>query len=148
MRLRLTLDVPRSVNMLYRIGHVTRGGKKVLGQFMTEEGRVYKEAVGWEVRAAIVEQGVEIDPKAYYGYAIAVYFPDAGRDLDNVFKIVQDAIFAAIGVNDNRVIDIHAGKIVDPTHPRAEVLLYTSTPPTIIRQYTKLMEDHHVPALP
>jgi crossover junction endodeoxyribonuclease RusA len=45
------------------------------------------------------------------------------RDLDGGLKITQDAILAALGVNDNRVVDIHLVKRIAPSNPRVEVEL-------------------------
>jgi crossover junction endodeoxyribonuclease RusA len=45
------------------------------------------------------------------------------RDLDGGLKIAQDAICKALEVNDNRVVDIHLVKRIDPLNPRIEVEL-------------------------
>ena len=45
------------------------------------------------------------------------------RDLDGGLKITQDAILAGLGINDNRVVDIHLVKRMAPTNPRVEVEL-------------------------
>ena len=45
------------------------------------------------------------------------------RDLDGGLKITQDAICDALGVNDNRVVDVHLVKRIDPLRPRIEVEL-------------------------
>jgi crossover junction endodeoxyribonuclease RusA len=45
------------------------------------------------------------------------------RDLDGGLKITQDSILEALGVNDNRVVDIHLVKRIDPLNPRVEVEL-------------------------
>jgi crossover junction endodeoxyribonuclease RusA len=47
------------------------------------------------------------------------------RDLDGGLKITQDAICEALGINDNRVVDIHLVKRIDPRNPRIEVQLET-----------------------
>jgi crossover junction endodeoxyribonuclease RusA len=135
MQLRLTLDVPPSVNHLYKIGNVTRNKKRVLGQFMTDEGTTYKHAVGWTVRKVVVEQGIDVDPKGYYGYIASVRFASAGRDLDNGLKVMQDAIFEALHINDDRVVEFCVGKLVDPKHPRVDILIYSIDLATIQRRY-------------
>jgi crossover junction endodeoxyribonuclease RusA len=45
------------------------------------------------------------------------------RDLDGGLKITQDALCEALTINDNRVVDIHLVKRVDPLRPRIEVQL-------------------------
>lgn len=38
------------------------------------------------------------------------------RDLDGGLKITQDAIYEGLRLNDNRVVDIHLMKHIDPLH--------------------------------
>jgi crossover junction endodeoxyribonuclease RusA len=45
------------------------------------------------------------------------------RDLDGGLKITQDALCEGLGLNDNRVVDIHLVKHIDPLHPRLYVEL-------------------------
>jgi len=45
------------------------------------------------------------------------------RDLDGGLKITQDALCEALGLNDNRVVDIHLIKHIDPLHPHLDVEL-------------------------
>ena len=45
------------------------------------------------------------------------------RDLDGGLKITQDALLDALKINDNRVVDIHLVKRIDPNKPRVEVEL-------------------------
>ena len=40
------------------------------------------------------------------------------RDLDGGLKITQDALCEALEINDNRVVDIHLVKRIDPLRPR------------------------------
>ena len=47
------------------------------------------------------------------------------RDLDGGLKIAQDAICESLEINDNRVVDIHLVKRIDPLRPRIEVQLET-----------------------
>ena len=45
------------------------------------------------------------------------------RDLDGGLKITQDAICEVLGLNDNRVVDIHLSKHIDPLSPHLYVEL-------------------------
>jgi crossover junction endodeoxyribonuclease RusA len=45
------------------------------------------------------------------------------RDLDGGLKITQDAICEELDINDNRVVDIHLIKHIDPLHPHLYVEL-------------------------
>ncbi|MGH7166798.1 MAG: hypothetical protein ACREIS_14860 [Nitrospiraceae bacterium] len=38
-------------------------------------------------------------------------------------KIAQDALCEALGINDNRILEIHLFKALDPAHPRIEISL-------------------------
>jgi len=62
--------------------------------------------------------------KGFVGLFLDFYFKTPlKRDLDGGLKIAQDAILAPLGVNDNRVVDIHLVKRIDPLRPRLEVEL-------------------------
>jgi crossover junction endodeoxyribonuclease RusA len=50
------------------------------------------------------------------------------RDLDGGLKITQDAICESLEINDNRVVDIHLVKRIDPRNPRIEVQIETIPP--------------------
>ena len=45
------------------------------------------------------------------------------RDLDGGLKIAQDAICEALGLNDNRIVEIHLFKHLDKSQARIEVSL-------------------------
>lgn len=60
----------------------------------------------------------------YVGVFFDFYFETPfKRDLDGGLKITLDAILAPLGVNDNRVVDIHLVKRISPLHPRLVVEL-------------------------
>jgi crossover junction endodeoxyribonuclease RusA len=60
----------------------------------------------------------------YVGLFIDFYFETPlRRDLDGGLKIAQDAICGALGINDNRVVDVHLVKRIDPLRPHIEVEL-------------------------
>ena len=147
MQLKLTTELPISVNHMYRIGFVRRGQARIPTQILTQEGRDYKVRVGWEVKAAAIEQGFEPPPKSYFGYVAVAYFPTAGQDLDNVLKVLQDTLFEALGINDNRVIEIRAAKFVARDAPRVELCLTTLSLADVERRYQPLQEAIHVPVL-
>lgn len=45
------------------------------------------------------------------------------RDVDGGLKIAQDALCEALGINDNRITEIHLFKSLDRAQPRIEVSL-------------------------
>jgi crossover junction endodeoxyribonuclease RusA len=60
--------------------------------------------------------------EGWVGLFLDFYFETPRRrDLDGGLKITQDAILTALGINDNRVVDIHLVKRIAPTNPRVEV---------------------------
>ena len=62
--------------------------------------------------------------QGFVGLFIDFYFETPRRrDLDGGLKITQDAICDTLGVNDNRVVDVHLVKRIDPLRPRIEVEL-------------------------
>lgn len=120
-QIHLTLPLPPGVNNQY----VTVNGRRVL----SPEARRYKKSVIRRLQRAR-DRG-EIDDalcaaaqKGYLALFIDFYFETPlRRDLDGGLKIAQDAICTALEVNDNRVVDIHLVKRIDPNNPRIEVEL-------------------------
>lgn len=120
-RLRLSLPMPPGVNNQY----VTVNGRRVLSQ----EARRYKRGVLKTLsrgrdQGDISEELCAAAQKGYLALFIDFYFETPlRRDLDGGLKIAQDVICTALGVNDNRVVDIHLVKRIDPLNPRIEVEL-------------------------
>jgi crossover junction endodeoxyribonuclease RusA len=104
---------------------VTVNGRRML----SPEARRYKRGVLRLLRRKrdTGEISAELCAAAQRGYLalfIDVFFETPlRRDLDGGLKIAQDAICSALDVNDNRVVDIHLVKRIDPLHPRIEVEL-------------------------
>jgi crossover junction endodeoxyribonuclease RusA len=121
-RLCLTLPLPPSINEQY----ATVGGRRVL----TSVARRFKSAVKEQVRGLKLEGRVNERLLARFrdGY-LAVYMgfyfgSPLKRDLDGGLKISLDALVTeALGINDNRVVDIHLSKFIDPLRERLEVEL-------------------------
>jgi crossover junction endodeoxyribonuclease RusA len=62
--------------------------------------------------------------EGWVGLFLDMYFETPlRRDLDGGLKILQDALLDSLGVNDNRVVDIHLVKRIDPLRPRVEIEL-------------------------
>jgi crossover junction endodeoxyribonuclease RusA len=121
LRARFKLPLPPSINHRY----ATVRGRRVL----SKDSRNYKRKVGKAVRQLRAE-GIIPDAlvatmrEGFVGLFIDFYFETPRRrDLDGGLKIAQDAICDALGVNDNRVVDVHLVKRIDPLRPRIEVEL-------------------------
>jgi len=122
-RLTLSLPVPPSINHQY----ATVRDRRVL----TASGRNYKAAVAHHVLLALARtphrqallQALQANDLSL---AIRFYFASPlRRDVDSGLKIAQDALCEALGVNDNRIIEIHLYKTHDARHPHIEVTLST-----------------------
>ncbi len=117
--LRLTLPLPPSINEQYATvdGHrvstvVARRFKQQVRDILRtleRQGRIHDELL------ASFRQG-------YLALFLDFYFTTPlKRDLDGGLKITQDALCEGLGLNDNRVVDIHLSKHIDPLHPHLYV---------------------------
>jgi crossover junction endodeoxyribonuclease RusA len=119
MLVQFTLPLPPSVNNQY----VTVGNRRMLSR----EAQAYKRTAKSQIEQL---QRRQVIPSAFIAQAAAGYialFLDfyfetpLRRDLDGGLKIAQDIICTTLGINDNRVVDIHLVKRIDPLHPRLVV---------------------------
>ena len=61
----------------------------------------------------------------FLGLTVRFFFPSLlRRDVDGGLKITQDALCQALEINDNRILQIHLIKALDPSRPRMEVSLF------------------------
>ncbi len=120
-RVRFRLPLPPSVNSQY-----TQAGKR---RVLSKEHVGFKRKVRHKmhrlrVDEVVTDAFVEAMGKGWIGLFMDFYFESPlRRDLDGGLKITQDAILEGLGINDNRVVDIHLVKRIDPTNPRVEVEL-------------------------
>jgi len=119
--LRLTLPLPPSINEQY----ATVNGRRVSSM----AARRFKQQVRERLRS-LERQGVLDDElqnalrQNYLALFLDFYFTTPlKRDLDGGLKITQDALCEGLGLNDNRVVDIHLTKHIDPLHPHLYVEL-------------------------
>jgi crossover junction endodeoxyribonuclease RusA len=120
-RARFELPLPPSINQQY----ATVNGRRVL----SKASRRFKRQVGKAIRQLRLE-GVISDAlvtalqQGFVALFIDFFFETPHRrDLDGGLKITQDAICDALEVNDNRVVDVHLVKRIDPLRPHIEVEL-------------------------
>ena len=120
-QLQLTLPLPPSINEQY----ATVEGRRV----SSPVARRFKQQVR-EVLRSLEQQGILNDElrhdfrQGYLALFLDFYFTTPlKRDLDGGLKITQDALCEGLGLNDNRVVDIHLTKHIDPLHPRLYVEL-------------------------
>jgi crossover junction endodeoxyribonuclease RusA len=125
----LVLPLPPSINHQY----ATVNGRRVLSRRSRDyKHNVAEEVAQWLASQAQPEATESLFQAHYLSLTITFYFATAlRRDLDGGLKIAQDALCEALGVNDNRVIEIHLLKRVDRYNPRSEMRLAAlSTEPT------------------
>jgi crossover junction endodeoxyribonuclease RusA len=140
LALDLVLPLPPSINHQY----ATVNGRRILSR----DGRVFKalvadEVEAWQDRAALSNQTMAQFGQYDLSLSITFYFVTLRRrDLDGGLKIAQDALCEALGVNDNRIAEIHLYKRVDREHPRIDVQLCT-LPDAVLNDELK-----SVPSLP
>lgn len=123
--LSITLPIPPSINRQY----ATVNGRRVL----SATGRRYKGTVGQLLMTAGSSSGWRafLRKAQEHGLSLTIrfYFPTLlRRDLDGGLKIAQDALCEAMGLNDNRIMEIHLYKTLDRDNPRLECTLELASP--------------------
>ena len=137
---RFELPLPPGINQQY----ATVNGRRVL----SKTSRAYKKQVGKALRrlratGIISDTLVAALRQGFVGLFIDFYFETPlRRDLDGGLKITQDAICDALGVNDNRVVDVHLVKRIDPLRPRIEVELEAILDWKFDAEYVYLGDSH------
>lgn len=120
-RARFELPLPPSINQQY----ATVNGRRVLSR----DSRNFKRDTGTAIRqfrasGVISDELVSALREGFMALFIDFFFETPNRrDLDGGLKITQDAICDALEINDNRVVDVHLVKRLDPLRPRIEVEL-------------------------
>ena len=104
--MRLSFDLPPSLNSLYRYG---RG--KV---YLSPEGHTYKEYV----RLLATHQGATIMEGAL---AVSLWFYNSRMDSDNGQKVLLDSLQGIAYHNDAQIIELHIYKRQDEDEPRVDI---------------------------
>lgn len=105
----ISLDYPPSANVYWRKG---KGGKI----YVSEEAQAYKDAVGYQLKAAGVEP-----VSGNLSVTMHVYRKIRKGDVDNRIKVTLDAMQGFAYQNDDQVVELHVYRHDDPTNPRVEV---------------------------
>lgn len=120
------LPLPPSINSQY----ATVNGRRVL----SSTGRKYKASIAQILMGALAPSPNRVTflnaaQTHFLALSIHFYFPTLlKRDLDGGLKIAQDAICESMGINDNRIVEIHLFKALDRETPRLDCTLTTTTP--------------------
>ena len=128
-RLTITLPIPPSINHQY----ATVNGRRIL----SAAGRRYKVEIGQQILVALAhsanKQSLLLRLRSeYVALSIRCRFTSLlRRDIDGGLKITQDALCEALGLNDNRVLELHLYKDVAPESPSMELTLsILASPPS------------------
>jgi crossover junction endodeoxyribonuclease RusA len=139
-RVHFTLPLPPGINSQY----TQVGNRRVL----SKEHLSFKKQVARRIHRLRVDEVLTDDfitalSRGWIGLFLDFYFETPlRRDLDGGLKITQDAILAALEINDNRVVDIHLVKRIAPTNPRVEVELESIPTWEFDEQYVYLQEQN------
>ena len=120
------LPLPPSINSQY----ATVNGRRVL----SSTGRRYKASIAQILLGALAHspnRAIFLNAAQSHFLALSIhfYFPTLlRRDLDGGLKIAQDALCEAMGINDNRIVEIHLFKSLDREAPRLDCTLSTTSP--------------------
>lgn len=120
-RLTLSLPIPPSINHQY----ATVNGRRLL----SAAGRGYKATVAHQVMVALGRYShktalLRTLRESDLALTVRFYFASPlRRDVDSGLKIAQDALCEALGLNDNRIVEIHLYKSRDVHDPRIEMTL-------------------------
>ncbi len=131
-----TLPLPPGINEQY----ATVDGRRV----STVVARRFKQQMRDTLRA-LERQGMLHNElrhqfhQSYLALLLDFYFTTPlKRDLDGGLKITQDALCEGLGLNDNRVVDIHLMKHIDPLHPHLYIELEAITDWQFDKEYVLL----------
>ena len=100
---------------------------------LSAAGRRYKIDVGHQILLALSQSGCREAVLAtfrsrYLSLSMRFHFRSPlRRDVDGGVKITQDAVLEALGLNDNRIVELHLFKSLDGTLPHVEILLSPSS---------------------
>ena len=136
---RFSLPLPPSINRQY----ARAGNRRVL----SKEAKAFKKAVKLRIHKlrvddVITEPFIAALKNGWIGIFMDMYFESPlKRDLDGGLKITQDAILSELGINDNRVVDIHLVKRIDPLNPRVEIELEAIPDWEFSESYTYLGDE-------
>ena len=101
---------------------------------LSAEGRRFKTLVGQEVICALAKRKagrrfLAVQNTRPLALDLRFYFAsELRRDIDSGLKITQDAVCEALGINDNRIVEVTLRKDRDAVTPRMELALRAAGP--------------------
>ena len=127
MELRLTTPMPPSVNHYLNMRIVSNGKKIRPVLYGVKEANDFKNNLKGYIEEQVKEQGWELNPnKAQHYYCDCVfYFDRTGKDCNNYFKVLLDAITDSnlVWPDDKQVCERVNGIFYDKYDPRIEIVI-------------------------
>ena len=102
------LPYPPSANRYWRVVN----GRPIV----SKAAREYKIEAGWKAKAQ--GQQIMVGPVSV---TIAVYRPQKRGDLDNLLKVILDALNGIAYDDDAQIVEIKARRFDDKSNPRVEI---------------------------
>ena len=96
---------------------------------LSSAGRSFKVHVSQELLCLLAHRRsptstIRVPERIRLALDLRFYFVSAlRRDIDGGLKITQDALCEALGINDNRIVEVSLRKDVDAVAPRMELSL-------------------------
>jgi Holliday junction resolvase RusA-like endonuclease len=116
--LKLTLDLPASVNHIY-------GRNKFGSTYLKKEGKDYKNKMIKYIREQTeIQKWVKVENRFVFLDEV-VYFNKKGRDSDNTKKLSQDCITESrvVWIDDTYCLPRTQRVLIDSENPRLEIVL-------------------------
>ena len=129
MKIKLVLPLPVSINKLY-INQYTWNPKTKTRvptgkRIMSEEGKKIKKMIQLETIKQLQSQEWDYEwTKTNYIYQDCyIYMNRAGRDDNNIFKLLNDSLEKIVYDNDSRVLTRTQRILIDSENPRVELII-------------------------
>lgn len=129
LKIKLVLPLPVSINKLY-INQYTWNPKTKTRvptgkRIMSEEGKKIKKSIQLETIKQLQSQEWDYEwTKSNYIYQDCyIYMNRAGRDDNNIFKLLNDSLEKIVYDNDSRVLTRTQRILIDSENPRVELII-------------------------
>ena len=142
--LRLTIDMPPSVNHYLAYRAIIRNGRPMAMSYKTKEALRYQKRLIEYVKKEVVNQNWDLKPnKTQHFYIDTVfYFKATDQDANNYFKVMLDAITDTqlIWLDDNVTCERVQGIFYDSDNPRVEVHIHPTDYIGVFKNASQLAE--------
>lgn len=118
----LVLPYPPSANAYWTIGRAGRSGRAMI--IKTTEARLYQRTAGLLLR----REGIRQPLTGNVSLEVTAYRPRKVGDLDNVLKVLIDALKGIVFEDDNQVVEVLARRRDDAANPRVVVTVRPEGP--------------------